>query len=212
VKDFGIAKWPNVEPSEAGIAKRKKDALNHRSKSAVTSEVGTVAVPRLMLRDVAPSVSTRTRSGAAGTSSLAPVPVSGGVMPPDIATVFFADLAPLGNAAGRSGQSRFDLQLRRTELRSILRRERADANEVVARVEDCRLVGKQILAALNEAIIADGGEGVYEDSDLEYVTDVPPEGSDLALSDAGDDSGARGSAGGEDGEEGGKDDEGVVDE
>ncbi|KAF9779351.1 hypothetical protein BJ322DRAFT_1113707 [Thelephora terrestris] len=212
LKSFGIGKWPNIEPSEAGKALRRKDAEKHRSKSAMATELGTVEVGRMRLRDVAPSMSTRSRSGAAGASFQAPVQVSGGVRPPDVATVFFADLAPLGDAAGGSGQSRFDLQLRRTELRSILRRERADANEIVARVEDRRLVGKEILAALNEAIIADGGEGVYEDSDLEYVTDVPPGDSDFELSDAGEGSGAGDSAGGEGGEEEGGGDEGVVSE
>src|ERR1700753_158583 len=83
-------------------------------------------------------------------------------------TVWLADYMPFDHALlSDSVSSRAGMEILRSDLRTILEKERSDAQWLLKRVMGCRSTGKEILRQMNEAIKDLGGTALVNELDKE---------------------------------------------
>ncbi|KAF9778348.1 hypothetical protein BJ322DRAFT_1114157 [Thelephora terrestris] len=188
-EDFGVGVWPQVTLLQVEKEKGKKGAQSKRKERGTTDSAigrrGNVCQTRTRratnmlhpLQNTGSLLSTRSHTKATGglheplDSTAVPAAATSQAAGADPAgsssvTIFYADLLPFAAAAADEDHSIFELQLLRNEVRAVLLREWNAVSEAVETSTDRRLIGADILAVLNEAIVDEGGSALYEPWEL----------------------------------------------
>ncbi|KAF9789603.1 hypothetical protein BJ322DRAFT_1105463 [Thelephora terrestris] len=179
---FGIEIWPVLIPKDEAPQTESESVVDvpsiaTRASGPITRSKKAKST-RYALRNAAPStappstrpamVTPQTTAAVATVHSPSPIgPSAGDPNAANRTTLYYADLTPFGVVAQDPEQSLLDLQLYRTQLRTIMRREWNDVSEVLATGSERSQIGAQLLASLNVAIVERGGRPLFPRSDFE---------------------------------------------
>ncbi|KAF9782610.1 hypothetical protein BJ322DRAFT_163498 [Thelephora terrestris] len=81
--------------------------------------------------------------------------------------IYYVDIVAFDQAAANPSNSLVTLEVYRSEIRSIMLQEQNDAQAILARMNDRRLIWRGLIARWNALIISQGGQALADSSDDE---------------------------------------------
>jgi hypothetical protein len=84
--------------------------------------------------------------------------------------ILYTDIIAFSRHASNPSNSVIAFEVYRSEARSTMLREQNDAQAILARMNDRRLIWRELLARLNARIISEGGQALEESSDEDGPT------------------------------------------